>query len=392
MGRNRFRRSCVASNVRVPGRSHRLGAMPKILYKATNADGAEVTGFVDAPTAQDAVAQLKASGLVDVELHDSPGNAATRGDRVPKNDLRASQLAAFELKARARPGLKTLLAEVTRRARWILLAAVALVGAGLASGRAWPMLLGGAVIAVTYGAPAWTHRYSRYFRRLLQALALGEWDEARRMLDRFAGRKLSDTLATQIPFYDAQIRVRQGEPLEHVLARLEAVRPRMPPGQFPARAASLHSAVKDYDGFIACMREAWTATPDDPSRRVDYALAHARLGDLMQAQELLAGVDMEALQVHGRPFAWWARGLVELRNDKPVAQETLMKGVEGFLRIASPAGWTPLALCSGACALAMVRNGDRAGAKTMIGRVWPILRVHADTRLRAEVEAEIGTP
>ena len=366
--------------------------MPKILYKAMNADGAEVTGYVDAPTAQDAVAQLKASGLANIELHESPGNAATRTDRVVKNDSQAARLAAFELKVRARPGLRTLLTEVARRARWFILAAAALVVAGLASDGAWPILLGGVVLAITFGLPVWSHRYSRYFNRMLQALALGEWDEARRMLDRFARRKHSAAATTQLPFYDAQIRVRQGEPLEQALARLEAVRPKMPPGQFPARAASLHSAVKDYDGFIACMREAWEGTPDDPSRRVDYALAHARLGDLMQAEELLAGVDMEALQMHGRPFVWWARGLVELRNDKPYAQATLMRGVEGFLQIASPAGWTSLALCSGACALAMVRNGDRAGARTMLKRVWPVLKVHADTRLRAEIETEIGLP
>ena len=366
--------------------------MPQILYKARKADGAEVTGYVDASTAQDAVAKLKASGLVDVELHDSPGNAATRTDRVVNDDSHAARLAAFELAVRARPGLKTLLTEVTRRARWVILAAAALIAAGAVSGRAWPAIAGASVLAVTFGAPAWRHRYSRWFKRLLQAMALGEWVEARRMLDRFTRGTHPATVMAHIPFLDAQIRLREGEPIEGVLARLEAVRPRMPPGQFPARAATLHSAVKDYDGFIACMREAWEATPDDPSRRVDYALAHARLGDLMQAQDLLAGVDMEALQVHGRPFVWWARGLVELRNDKVSAEATLMQGVEGFLRIASPAGWTSLALCSGACALAKVRNGDPAGAKIMIGRVWPILKVHADTRLRGEVETEIGVP
>ena len=367
--------------------------MPQILYKARKADGAEVTGFVDATTAQDAVAKLKAAGLVDVELHDSPGNAATRTDRVLKDDSQAARLAAFELAVRARPGLRTVLAEVTRRARWVIVAAAAMIAAGAVSGRAWPAVLGLAVLAVTFGFPAWRHRYSRYFKRLLQAQALGEWAEARRMLDRFKHRTTHPaTILTHLPFMDAQLRLREGETLERVLSRLEAVRPGMPPGQFPARAASLHSAVKDYDGFIACMREAWEATPDDPSRRVDYALAHARLGDLMQAQELLAGVDMEALQVHGRPFVWWARGLVELRNDKVSAEATLLQGVEGFLRIASPAGWTSLALCSGACALAKVRNGDPAGAKLMIGRVWPILKVHADTRLRGEVETEIGVP
>jgi tetratricopeptide (TPR) repeat protein len=366
--------------------------LPNILYKARNDAGDEVAGFVDANTAQDAVAQLKASGLADIELHESPGNAATRTDRATRNESQAEQLAAFELKVRERPGLKTLLTEVARRARWYILAAAALVVASLAWGRAWPALAGAAVLAITFGVPAWRHRYSRYFQRMLQALALGQWDEARHMLDRFAGKKHSEAITASIPFYDAQIRVRQGEPLERALARVEAVRGQFPPGQFPARAASLHGAAKDYDGFIACMREAWELTPDDPSRRVDYALAHARLGDLAQAQELLDGVDMETLQVNGRPFVWWARGLVDLRNDKPSAEATLMQGVEGFLRIASPAAWTSLALCSGACALAMVRNGDRVGATTMLKRVWPVLKVHADTRLQGEVETEIGLP
>ncbi len=366
--------------------------MPNILYKARTGTGAEVTGYVDAITAQDAVAQLKASGLVDIELHESPGNAATRTDRVMKSEAQAARLAAFELNVRARPGLKTLLAEVVRRARWIVAGAALLIVVGLASGQPLLALTGTIVLAVTFGVPIWRHRYSRYFRRMIQALALGEWIEARRMLDRFARRRHSDMVTASIPFYDAQIRVRQGEPLDDVMARLEAVRSKLPPEQFMARKASLHSAVKDYDGFIACMREAWELTPDDPSRRVDYALAHARLGDLALAEELLAGVDMEALQVNGRPFVWWARGLVELRNDKPSAEATLTRGVEGFLKIASPASWSSLALCSGACALAMVRNGDRAGAKTMVGRVWLILKVHADTRLRGEVETEIGAP
>ena len=366
--------------------------MPNILYKARNADGAEVTGYIDAATAQEAVAKLKESGFADIELHDSPGSASTRNRPSPLDAAQAARMAAFELQVRSRPGLGIVLAEVARRGRWLVLAAAGLVVAGLVSRVTWPVLAGGMMLAVIFGIPAWNHRYSRWFRRLLEALALGEWDEARRMLDRFSRKRHSDTLMTQIPFYDAQIRVRQGEPLDRVLARLEAVRASLPPDQFPARAASLHSAVKDYDGFLTCMRQAWELSPDDPSRRVDYALAHARLGDLALAQELLAGVDMEALQVHGRPFVWWARGVVELRNDKPSAQATLMQGVEGFLRIASPVAWSPLALCTGACALAMVRNGDRTGARVMIGRVWPILKVHADTRLRGEIESEIGVP
>ncbi len=166
----------------------------------------------------------------------------------------------------------------------------------------------------------------------------------------------------------------------------------MLPAMFSVRMASVHRAAGDDDGVLACMRAAWEATPDDPSRQVDYALTLARFGDLVKARELLDGVDMEALQVQGRPFAWWARGMIELRNGRPGAPDTLLKAVNGFLQNPSPIGWAALAMCSGACALAMQRNADAASAKTMLERVWPVLKVHADKRLRAEIDREIGAP
>ena len=366
--------------------------MANILYKARNCAGAEVAGFVDAPSAQDAIAKLKASGLVDIELHESPGIAEHHVERAELSETRAAEMAAFQLRIRQNPGLKTLLGEVGRRERLWIVAYLAFMAFGLVSGRPWMAVAGLVLLALTFGVPAWRHRFSRYFDRMLQAMQLGQWDEAARMLARFRSRKLTDSLEVSAHFYDAQIRARQGEPLQPLLARLELLRPRVAAGMFPARLASVHSAAGDHAGFLACMAEAWKATPDDPSRQVDYALALARLGDLAKAEALLDGIDMEALQVQGRPFAWWARGVIELRNDKPVAQQTLLKGVEGFLKMRSPASWSSLALCSGACALAMVRNGDRAGAKTMIARVWPVLEVYADTRLRAEIDTEIGTP
>ena len=366
--------------------------MANILYKARNTAGADVAGFVDAPSAQDAIAKLKASGLVDIELHESPGIAEHHTERAELSEAQAAELAAFQLRVRQRPGLQTVLGEVGRRERLWIVGYVALMAYGLATGRAWMVVAGLLLVALTFGVPIWRHRFARYFDRMLRAMQRGQWDEAAQLLARFRDRQLSDSLEVSVHFYDAQIRARQGEPLQPLLARLELLRPRVAAGMFPARLASVHGAARDYAGYLACMGQAYEAAPDDPSRQVDYALALARLGDLAQAQALLDDIDMEALQVQGRPYVWWARGVVELRNDKPQAQQTLLKGVEGFLKVASPASWSSLALCSGACALAMVRNGDRPGAKTMIARVWPVLKVHADTRLLAEIESEIGTP
>jgi hypothetical protein len=364
-----------------------------ILYKARSSAGAEVAGYVEAETAQDAVARLKASGLTDIELHESPSISGHHGlDLAGLTDAQAAEMAAFQLRIRSKPGLATLLGEVVRRQRLWIAAYVGLLVAGLVLGRLWLAVAGVLLLALTFGPPAWSHRFSRRFDRMLRAMALGEWNEAARMLALFRQRKHPESIEVSIPFYDAQIRVRQGEALQPILARLELMRPRVSAAMFPARLATVHSAARDYDGFLSCMAASWEATPQDPSRQVDYALALARFGDLVKAQQLLDGIDMEALQVQGRPYVWWARGLIELRNGKPTAQAALLKGVEGFLQIVSPVGWSSLALCSGACALAMQRSGDAAGAKTMIGRVWPVLKVYADTRLRAEIDKEIGTP
>ena len=360
--------------------------MPKILYKGRNAQGEAVTGYVDAPTAAQAVAQLKTSGLADVELHESPGIAARHGDRLVTD----ARQAAFLLRMREKPGLATLLAEVARRSRGTLLLDVVLILAGVAFRQAWLAAAGLAALLLTFGLPIWRHRYTRWYRGFLRAMAYGEWREARTLFERFRGGRHPANVESQMPFYDARLRVHEGEALATVLERLETSRSAFTPEQFNARIASVHIAAKDYDGYVACMRAAAEAAPDDPSRQVDHALANARLGDLELAKQILARIDMEALEVHGRPFVHWARGLVELRNDRPGARESLQNGVDGFLKISSPAALGSLALCSGACAIAMQRAGDAAGAKAMATRVWPLLKVHADPRLRAELEREVG--
>jgi len=362
--------------------------VPKILYKARDPAGHDVTGFVDAPTAAAAVAKLKAQGLVGVELHESPGIAAHHDDR-PASDARE---AAFLLRLRAKPGMATFLGEVARRSRVAIALDLALVVAGLALREPW--LVAGAVAAqlLIFGVPIWRHRHARRFDRFLRAMAYGDWAGARRDFERLRRGPHPASVQVQMPFYDAQLRVREGEPLASVLARLATVRDTLAPDQFHSRSASVHSAAKDYEGFLACMRAAWEASPEDPSRQVDYALANARVGNLVLAQELLSRVDMDALEVHGRPFVLWARGLVDLRNDRPGAGDALAQAVDGLMKVASPAALGSLALCSGACAIAMQRAGDAAGAKAMVARVWPLLKVHADTRLRAEIEREVGTP
>jgi hypothetical protein len=314
-------------------------------------------------------------------------------DRAALGDEAAARLEAFHRDACRAPGVAGVLGAVARRARGPIAVDVGLALAGLALGRVWLALIGVVLLAFAFGPPAWRHFFSPPSDRLARAMALGHWDEAGRLLARLGGERRPEATEHALKFHDAQIRAHRGEPLQPLLARLELFRGGMPPATFQARLAAVHDAAMDYDGTLACMRAAWDAAPDDPARRVDYALAHARLGDLVRARELLDAVDVVALPAQGRPVAEWALGLVELRNGKPSARETLLEGLEGLLLASiAPANWRSLALCSGACALALQRAGDAASAKRLTSQVWPVLQVCADTRLRAEIEREIGLP
>lgn len=368
--------------------------MPNILYKAKDASGADTAGFVDAPTAQAALEQLKARGYSAIDMQESPDSAQRRSGRAGLSEEEAARLAAFELRLRKKPGLKTVLGEVARRNRlWIALDCGLLVF-GLATGRVAVAMTGATLLALTFGWPAWVHRHARYFNRMITAMAIGDWAEAARLLGRMRGSKqLAPAIANSLHFYDAQIRVRQGEPLAAVLRDIEQLRPLFAgsPGHFDGRLASVHSAGDDHAGYLACMRRAQEALPEDPSRQLDLALAEARLGDLDRAAALFEAVNQEALPAHGRPFVAWAGGLIALRRgDSVLAQDTLMEGVSGFLKTPSPAALSSLSLCCGACALALKRNGKPEAARKMLDQVARILPVYADTLLRAEIKREIG--
>ena len=353
------------------------------------------TGYVKAQSAPEAVARLKASGLTDIELHEAPDVAQLREDRKGLGKVAAARQAEFELRVRRDPGLMTVLGEVARRNRLWIVVDVGLLVAGILLARTGLALIGAAALTLTFGLPIWLHRHSRRFDRLLHAMAVGDWDEAAKLVALMRGKPVTESLAIGLEFYDAVIRLRQGAKLPAVLEDIEPMRMRLAgaPGNFESRVASLYASAGDHPGFIAAMRDAYNKAPDDPSRQTDLALAEARLGDAARAADLLAGIDLEALPVHGRPFIKWAQGLVELRGgEAQAARDTLLEGVRGFLAIPSKAALTSLALCSGACALAMQRCGEPADAQKMIAQVWPILRVYADPVLMADLRREVGLP
>lgn len=368
--------------------------MPNILYRARDAAGAVAPGFIEAESEAQAVALLKARGFSEIELLESASMAAGHGERAALGGESAAALAAFLVKVRENPGLGTVLGEVARRQKMAL---ALYAGAGVAALLVLHMPVVAALcvlgVLLTFAAPVWKHRHSRTLQRLLKARATGDWDEAERMIARFRASKQPEKVMRTIEVYAAQLAVRRGGGIDEAVAKVQALAPGFAaqPGLLETHLGSIHAAGKDYPGVMAWMRKGIEAAPQDPSKQLDLALMEARVGDLAQAKTILAGLDTEALEAHGRPFLAWTRGLIALREgDAAAAQQHLVEAVGGLLKSPSPAALPALALAGGACALAMMRNGEPDNARRMLGEVAPLLKVHGDPALLGLIEKEVG--
>lgn len=368
--------------------------MLKLLYRATNAEGKRQAGYVEADSAEEAVARLKTTGFTDIDLHRATAGAALRSRLAGLSETESAQLAEFELHAIETPtDLWWLLRAVARRWwGWVVADLfVLLIGVILGNLRWVGLALG--LLALLFGIPAWRFRHARHYDQLLRAYAVGDWARAEKLIAKLSGASESRNLEFDLAIRSAVIQARQGE-LAAALASLEPWRARLRdrfPALFPGRVAAVHAAVDDYAAFVAHMNEALALSNGDPQCGVEAALAEARFGSVERAQSLLEAVNQEALPVGGRAFIQWTRGMIALRQGAPTAQGVLAQAVAGFLaRSAMPANWMALAACSGAYALALARDGKTDEARMILDRVAPVLTVHGDVPLRAGLRDALG--
>jgi hypothetical protein len=356
--------------------------MARLLYSAKTADGKSSKGFVDAGSAREARDKLAAAGLTDIVLHQEVGIAqqsvaATAG--LDAADL--ARLAQFQLRLRSAPGLKTVLGEVARRgALWMGVDAL-ILAYGLWTGRLLAVAVALALIVYPFARAIWAHRHADRYQDLLKAFALGRWAQVAELA---AKLRSAPTKSALLPFdLDirlAAIRARQGE-LAAALRDLEPWRAKLAPnrGLLEARLASVHSAAGDREGFVKLMGLAYEASGHEPSRALDYALAHARYGDAAQAASLLTQIDASLLPPQANAFLLWTRGLIALRQGGADSLDLLGQATTAFLQQSGkPAGWTALAFCACDHAIALSHAGRKDEARRQAAQVWPIVSAHAD--------------
>jgi hypothetical protein len=366
--------------------------MAKLLYSARTADGKASQGFVEADSARQARDKLAASGLRDIVLHQEVGIASQGGALAAGLDpVALAQLAQFQLRLRAAPGLKTVMAEIARRgAPWIC-GDLLLLAYGLWTGRMLPIVVALTLLAFPFVRAAWMHRHADRYQELLKAFALGQWERVTELATMLRSAAVkSQQLAFDLDVRLAAIRARRGD-LAGAARELEPWRAKLAAslGLFEARLASVHSAAGDREGFVRLMGQSYEASRHEPARTLDYALAHARYGDTAQAESLLAQLDASLLPPQGKGFLLWTRGLVALRHGGGDAPDLLGQATAEFLqRSAMPAAWTALAYCTCDHAIALSQAGRKEDAKRQMAHVWPIVAANADKPLMRLLQTE----
>lgn len=366
--------------------------MGQLLYSAKDRLGKPVQGFVEAASIRAAREQLANGGMSEIVLHQDPALGGTDSRHLEGlNPHQLRELARVSIAAMRRPGLVSTLRDVAWLNRWWLAVDLALVAWGVYSGSFWLTLIGVLLVAWPFALSLWTYRHSGRYNALLRAFAVGDWPRVRRLaelLRPFSPR--IEHMGFDLDLRVAWIAARDGR-LQEALAMVERWREPLAtsPGLFEQRIASLYYAGGSRQGFVRTMAEAHAAAPDEPSRTMDLALAHARFGDAAEAQRLLDSVDRALLPAFGAGFVAWTEGLIRLRRQEPGALERLGEAVSTFLAsAANPVFWTGLAFCTCDHAVALTMAGHKDQARRELAQVWPILQAHGDRALLRMLESD----
>ncbi len=368
--------------------------MSRILYRAKSADGREVADFVEAPSAAEAMRVLRASGLREVVLLQSPAEAAFNPTFAT---ISSQQFARLQADMLDKPGLATALRGLAR-----LNAGILLVGTIILLGAAWLRL---PVIAVAGAAWAlfpfaihfWMRRHLRHYLAFHVAYTHGRWAKAQRIARRLEGTGESLLAPFDVAVRLACIRAKQGQ-ADPALATLEAWQPRLAdkaPGIYEARIASVQFAAGRYDEYLQQVEQAAERSGQDPSRQVGMALAHARFGDPGHAGQLLASIQTELLPPVAHQLFALATGIAHLRGGQLALAVADLRAVADAFRNASkhtPTAVVAQATATGYLALALARTGQRAQAQVVIAPLLPLLRLHAEKPLLDMLQAEVPQP
>jgi tetratricopeptide (TPR) repeat protein len=366
--------------------------MLRFLYLANNQGGQKISAEMDAASAPEALRQIEALGLRNIELFDTEDMARDRYARNHGDTAFSSiQLLTLEIQSRKKYSPIDIAMAQLKATRWLFLVDAAALIFGLWSGNVAMVVLAVLFALSTVVYLAYKHIPAYLFQVVLRAEAYGYHAQLETAAHRLTGR------VKKLPFvlFDLDLRVARTyarssgadvaeATLSHWSRSLEA-------SFYESRIATLYFFAGNYPKALEKTRGALESSGGEATKRLDYALMLARVGDLNLAQQQLDQVDVSSMPKHGSAFYGWACGLIALRRGDPLeAAKKLTSANRDFVDDAANAAiWTSLAVCSGGLALAIARLGRADEARSLLNPVLPIFNEWADKNLRFLVDREV---
>lgn len=386
--------------------------MLRFLYQAVDIHQKKTSGFIEAENIAEARALLEKSGHTAIEFLDDAENARLRmmrektarlnpensepeysdPDRSNPNRLNPAIQAELEINLRRMNGPGPSILAFIKNDKQFFIVLAGWIVFGLSTGRWLIFGIGVAVLALIAAYFVYNYLPAYWYDKILRCMTFGEWDQASSLINRLRKRTKRDTILFDLDVRQACIDAKHGQ-LAKGLAAVEAWRDRMsePGGIFAGRLAAVYLAAGDTAGYIQHMENAFRVSSGDRSRLIDFALAHARFGDLAEAESLLASLNTDDLPKAQAGFLRWVRGLILLRKDDAEnALNELAQSVQLLLEhTVRPAIWGTLALVNAYLSLALARTGDKLRARQIIQPALPILNAHAGTALADMLNQEV---
>jgi hypothetical protein len=339
------------------------------------------------------LAHREDSGLTEIVFMQAPQTAVLSQEIIPADPQKEREYAELRARIQEKPGLATALGAVAKGTRYHLVLFGAVLIFGLWRGNPYLTTLAFAGLAAPFAIFLWNRRHLDRYQNLLRANAWGRWEQVKRLAAQLRSAPGNQLMQFDLDVKLAQIQAREGN-IAGAVGSLEKWRgtDAKAPGLFESRLASVHSAGRDYAGYIQMMERAAELSQNDPSRLVDVALANARFGSTEKAQSALAQVDTSLLPPIAGSFIDWIHGLLHLRAGAfDEAALRLRASSQAFRELAlkSPSGWVGLALVSAHCALAEKRSGQCEQAKRNLDSLTHIVNAHADPSLLSTLRSEL---
>jgi tetratricopeptide (TPR) repeat protein len=395
--------------------------MPDYLLSARGPDQGEVAEWVQAPTADLAVEQLRQRGYTDIVLHTEevmaaafPRSKATEKDVTPRESVTILYFRGYldqvnfllrklyqkrslriiervvEIVAKRwvrRSHLKTTLL-VTLGYLGYLLCRLPLRGV-LELGNKIDLVILLIVLVVALGAPL--VGMARAYERVVEHAMWCRWNEVLRLLP---------DLPPLVPGHERALREAQAlAGLGQVAQGLAVFRPfrengTIPPWFYYGRLVEFYSAAGEWGEVVAANEQAVQLAPDYPVLLINLAIAHLRISrDAGRAKELLDRAKAHPLTPLMNPYVAHAEGLLALaQGDANVARnhfESALKEAKKLV-VGDPVGRFKIDLIHADLAVAFGRLGDTKQALWHYRRAGPRLQAWKWVDLLQQCEEAIG--